>query len=163
MLAAANGASEVTCIDSSALALDYVHRNGELNGVGDRLRTVEADAFQAMKELLAGGEKFDVVILDPPAFIKRKKDFKNGLAGYHSLNELGVRLVQPGGTLVSASCSMHLPAAQLLDTVRSASRHHDRQLQVFAAEGQAEDHPVHPAIPETAYLKSWFCRLLMNH
>lgn len=163
VMAAAAGATEVTCIDSSSLALDYVHRNAQANGVADRLRTIEADAFEALRQLLADGEKFDVVVLDPPAFIKRKKDFKNGLAGYHALNELGVRLVQAGGLLVSASCSMHLGAGQLQDVVRASARHNDRFAQIVASEGQGMDHPVHPAIAETRYLKSCFARILMNH
>ncbi|HAV70085.1 MAG TPA: RlmI/RlmK family 23S rRNA methyltransferase, partial [Alcanivorax sp.] len=144
------------------LALEYMHRNAEMNGVAEQLRTLEGDATTAMKQLLADGEKFDLVILDPPAFIKRRKDFKNGLAGYHAINELAVRLVKPGGYLISASCSMHLPADKLLDVVRSSARHIDRSLQVIGFEGQGPDHPVHPAIPETAYLKSWFARLLFR-
>ena len=160
--AALAGAREVTGVDSSGLALDYMHRNAELNGVGDRLRTLEGDAQTAMKELIADGEKFDLVILDPPAFIKRRKDFKNGLAGYHAINELAVRLVKPGGYLVSASCSMHLPADKLLEVVRASARHIDRGLQVIGQEGQGPDHPIQPAMPETAYLKSWFTRLLFR-
>lgn len=160
--AAVAGAAEVTAVDSSGLALDYLHRNAERNGVQDKMRTLEGDAVAAMKELAAGGEKFDLVVLDPPAFIKRKKDFKNGLAGYHTINELALRLVKPGGYLVSASCSMHLPADKLLDVMRSSARHIDRGLQVLGYEGQGPDHPVHPSIPETAYLKSWFARVLFR-
>ena len=160
--AAMAGAAEVTGIDSSSLALEYMHRNAEMNGVAEQLRTLEGDATTAMKQLLADGEKFDLVILDPPAFIKRRKDFKNGLAGYHAINELAVRLGKPGGYLISASCSMHLPADKLLDVVRSSARHIDRSMQVIGFEGQGPDHPVHPAIPETAYLKSWFARLLFR-
>lgn len=162
VLAAATGAQQVTCVDSSQKALDYVYRSAVANQVETRVRTLQADAAHAMKELIAAGERFDVVVLDPPAFIKRKKDFKNGLAGYHAINELAVRLVEPGGVLISASCSMHLPREQLLDVMRASARHNDRFLQVFASEGQAEDHPVHPAISETQYLKSWFGRVLLN-
>lgn len=162
VLAATTGASSVTCLDASERALEYVHRNAELNQVQDRLRTLQADAASGMKELLSAGEKFDLVIVDPPAFIKRKKDFKNGLGAYHQINELALRLVATGGVLVSASCSMHLGRDQLLDVLRSSARHHDRYLQVFASEGQGQDHPVHPAIPETSYLKSWYGRVLMN-
>lgn len=162
VLAATTGATHVTCIDSSEKALDHVHKNALANNVGDKMRTVQADAAEGMKELLGAGEKFDLVIIDPPAFIKRKKDFKAGLGGYHAINELATRLVEPGGVLVSASCSMHLQRDQLLEVMRSSARHNDRYLQVFASEGQAEDHPIHPAIPETNYLKSWFGRVLMN-
>ena len=160
VLAAAHGAADVTCVDSSASALGFVHLNAEANGVAGRVRSIEADAQTAMKELAANAERFDLVIIDPPAFIKRKKDFRNGLAGYHAINELAMRLVSPGGVLVSASCSMHLGRDQLLDVVRASGRHIDRHVQVFASEGQAEDHPIHPSIPETAYLKTWFARVL---
>lgn len=160
--AALAGASDVTAVDSSSLALDYMHRNAELNGVAERLRTIEGDATTALKQLALDGEKFDLVILDPPAFIKRRKDFKNGLAGYHALNELAVRLIRPGGYLISASCSMHLPADKLLDVMRASARHIDRGLQVLGYQGQGPDHPIHPAIPETAYLKSWSARVSFN-
>lgn len=160
VLAATQGATDVTCLDASETALDFVHENARANNVADKVRTLHADAFAGMKELANTGEKFDVVVLDPPAFIKRRKDMKNGLAGYHAINELAVRLVAPGGVLISASCSMHLPTAQLLDVVRASARHIDRFAQVFAQAGQAEDHPQHPAIPETAYLKSCFTRIL---
>lgn len=160
--AAVHGARSVLCVDSSEVALDYAQRNARDNNVAEQVRTMHADAFAAMKELAASAERYDLVILDPPAFIKRKKDFRNGLAGYHAINELAMRLVEPGGYLVSASCSMHLRREQLLDVVRSSGRHIDRFVQVLAGEGQGEDHPIHPAIPETAYLKSWFCRVGMN-
>ncbi|MGI9575497.1 class I SAM-dependent rRNA methyltransferase [Alloalcanivorax xenomutans] len=160
--AAVAGAGEVTCIDSSSTALDFVHANAERNGVADKMRTLEGDATAAMKQLVSDGEKFDLVVLDPPAFVKRRKDFKNGLAGYHAINELAVRLVKPGGYFVSASCSMLLPAEKLLDVVRASARHIDRRLQVIGYEGQGPDHPIHPSIPETAYLKSWFSRVLFK-
>lgn len=162
VLAAARGAESVTCVDSSARAMEFVQRNAQLNGVAGRVTGMQMEANAAMRELILQGQRFDVVIIDPPAFIKRKKDFKNGLAGYHAINELAMRLVEPGGVLVSASCSMHLSRDQLMDVVRSSGRHIDRFVQVFASEGQAEDHPVHPAIPETEYLKSIFARVLMN-
>lgn len=162
VLAAARGAESVTCVDSSARAMEFVQRNAQLNGVEERVTSMQMEANAAMRELILQGQRFDVVIIDPPAFIKRKKDFKSGLAGYHAINELAMRLVEPGGMLVSASCSMHLSRDQLMDVVRSSGRHIDRFVQVFASEGQAEDHPVHPAIPETEYLKSIFARVLMN-
>tara|TARA_R110001606_G_scaffold171956_2_gene318001 strand:+ start:13799 stop:15001 length:1203 start_codon:yes stop_codon:yes gene_type:complete len=160
--AACAGAREVTGVDSSALALEYMHRNAELNGVQEGLRTIEGDAMEVLKALAADGEKFDLVILDPPAFIKRRKDFKSGLAGYHAINELALRLIKPGGYLISASCSMHLPADKLLDVMRASARHIDRNLQVLGYQGQGPDHPIHPSIPETAYLKSWFARVLFG-
>ncbi len=157
--AAMAGAESVTCVDASETAIDYVHRNAELNGVADKVGSIQGDAFAAMKQLIADGEKYDLVVLDPPAFVKRKKDFKNGLAGYHAINELALRLIKPGGYLISASCSMHMPADRLLDVIHSSARHIDRSVQEIGYQGQGPDHPVHPAITETSYLKSWFCRI----
>lgn len=160
--AAANGASSVTCIDSSHFALDGVERNATLNNVAEKLTCIEGDVFEAMKELKANNEKFDVIVADPPAFIKRKKDFKNGQAAYHRLNELAVRLLEKDGLLVSASCSMHLAEESLVDIIQGAARHNDRFIQIIERGGQGPDHPVHPAIVETRYIKSLLCRVLPN-
>lgn len=158
--AATYGAREVTCIDSSSFALDGVERNATLNNVAEKITCIEGDVFKAMKELKANNDKFDIIIADPPAFIKRKKDFKNGQAAYHRLNELAVRLLEKDGLLVSASCSMHLAEETLVDIVQAAARHNDRFAQIIERGGQGPDHPVHPAIVETRYIKSLFCRIL---
>lgn len=158
--AATYGAREVTCIDSSSFALDGVERNATLNNVAEKITCIEGDVFEAMKELKANNDKFDIIIADPPAFIKRKKDFKNGQAAYHRLNELAVRLLEKDGLLVSASCSMHLAEETLVDIVQGAARHNDRFAQIIELGGQGPDHPVHPAIVETRYIKSLFCRIL---
>jgi len=150
------GAESLTCIDSSEFALDVVDQNAELNGVADKVTAYEGNALDALKNLTAEKEKFDVVIMDPPAFIKKQKDKRKGEEAYHHYNQLALRLVKPGGILVSASCSMHLKHEELLNVVRVAGRHIDRQLQVFHQGGQGADHPVHPAIPETDYLKAIF-------
>ncbi|ACO76595.1 SAM-dependent methyltransferase [Azotobacter vinelandii CA] len=158
--AAAFGASEVMCVDGSALALDGVERNAALNGVAEKMACVEGDVFEAMKELKAAEERFDVVIADPPAFIKRKKDLKNGEAAYRRLNEAAMRLLNKDGILVSASCSMHLPEDDLQNILLSSARHLDRHIQLLERGGQGPDHPVHPAIAETRYIKSLTCRIL---
>lgn len=158
--AAAFGASEVACVDSSESALDMAHHNAELNGVADKFIGVEGDAFEALKSLRLDHEKFDVVILDPPAFIKRKKDFKQGVEGYRRLNQLGMQVLQKDGILVSASCSHHLPHQKLQDLMLQSSVHLDRTLQVLEQGHQGPDHPVHPAIPESAYIKAIFSRVL---
>ena len=161
-LAAANaGASEVVCVDASAAALDGVERNAELNGVAERVSTIQGKALDVLKTLIAQGETFDVVVLDPPAFIKRRKDQKSGEAAYRHINELAIRLLGRDGLLVSASCSMHLERETLVDIVRGAGRHLDRQVQILAQGGQGADHPVHPAIPETDYLKAVFARVFL--
>ncbi|WP_213662426.1 class I SAM-dependent rRNA methyltransferase [Stutzerimonas stutzeri] len=160
--AAAFGASEVFCVDASAFALDGVERNAALNGVADKMTCVEGDAFEAMKELKNAEERFDVVITDPPAFIKRKKDLKNGEAAYRRLNEQAMRLLNKDGILVSASCSMHLPEDDLQNILLGSARHLDRNIQLLERGAQGPDHPVHPAIPETRYIKSLTCRILPN-
>lgn len=156
--AAAAGASAVTCLDASTDALASVVANAARNSVADKVATVAGRAVEAMKQMQADGQRFDVVVLDPPAFIKRRKDQSQGEKAYHQINELGLNLLAPGGILVSASCSLHLPPDRLLDIVRSAGGHRGRRLQIIARLGQGPDHPVHPSIPETAYLKAVFAR-----
>ncbi|MBD2839471.1 class I SAM-dependent rRNA methyltransferase [Pseudomonas sp. JM0905a] len=160
--AAAFGASEVFCVDASGFALDGVERNATLNGVAEQVTCVEGDVFEALKELKAAEERFDVVVADPPAFIKRKKDLKNGEAAYRRLNEQAMRLLNKDGILVSASCSMHLPEDDLQNILLGSARHLDRNIILLERGGQGPDHPVHPAISETRYIKSLTCRLLPN-
>lgn len=157
--AAAAGASEVWCVDSSASALDLIHQNAALNNIEEeRIVTVEGDAFAALNDLRKAQEKFDIVIVDPPAFIKRKKDVKAGIEGYRRINELALRLLNKEGLLVSASCSMHLQTDVLNDLVRGCARHLDRHLQLLSQGQQGPDHPVHPSIMETRYIKSMLYR-----
>ncbi len=99
------------------------------------------------------------MILDPPAFIKRRKDFKEGAIAYRRLNELALQVLNPGGILVSCSCSFHFGRADLLAALRQAARQADRQLRVLAQLQQDLDHPVHPAIEETDYLKGFLCHV----
>ncbi|MFI8481928.1 class I SAM-dependent rRNA methyltransferase [Pseudomonas sp. NPDC078700] len=160
--AAAFGATEVMCVDASSFALDGVERNATLNGLSEQVVCVEGDAFAALKELKSAEERFDVVIVDPPAFIKRKKDMKNGEAAYRRLNEQAMRLLNKDGILVSASCSMHLPEDDLQNILLTSARHLDRNIQLLERGAQGPDHPVHPAIAETRYIKSLTCRLLPN-
>jgi len=160
--AAAFGASEVFCVDASAFALDGVERNATLNGFAEKVTCVEGDVFAALRELKAAEERFDVVIADPPAFIKRKKDIKNGEAAYRRLNETAMRLLNKDGILVSASCSMHLEEDNLQNILLTSARHLDRNIQLLERGAQGPDHPVHPAINETRYIKSLTCRLLPN-
>lgn len=156
--AAKAGASEVTLVDSSAAALDMAKKNAELNGVS--LKTIEDDAFDALAALREAGEKFDVVIVDPPAFIKRKKDHKAGLAGYQRINQAALQVLESDGILVSCSCSQHLTEQELARVIQRSARHVDRFAQILEHAHQAVDHPEHPAIPETRYLKGYFVRIL---
>jgi 23S rRNA (cytosine1962-C5)-methyltransferase len=160
--AAAFGASEVFCVDASAFALDGVERNAALNGVAEKVTCVEGDVFAALRELKAAEERFDVVVCDPPAFIKRKKDIKNGEAAYRRLNEMAMRMLNKDGILVSASCSMHLAEDSLHSILLQSARHLDRNIMLLERGHQGPDHPEHMAIPETRYIKSLTCRLLPN-
>ncbi|MCE7518889.1 class I SAM-dependent rRNA methyltransferase [Vreelandella titanicae] len=160
--AAVHGAKEVLCLDSSGPALDQVARNAELNGVQEKVAVSEGDAFEALAALKADGEEFDVVILDPPAFIKKRKDIPNGERAYARLNREAMRLLGRDGLLLSASCSMHLAPERLMDVVRGAVRHQDRHGQVIFQGHQGPDHPVHPAIPETSYLKALGVRVFRD-
>ena len=160
--AAAFGASEVFCVDASGFALDGVERNATLNGVAEKVTCVEGDVFEALKELKAAEERFDVIVADPPAFIKRKKDIKNGEAAYRRLNETAMRMLNKDGILVSASCSMHLEEDHLQNILLTSARHLDRNIQLLERGAQGPDHPVHPAIAETRYIKSLTVRLLPN-
>ena len=156
--AAAAGATQVLCVDSSARALEEVERNALLNGVEGRVATHRADAWDALRELRAADERFDIVVLDPPAFIKRRKDIKEGEQAYRRINQLALSLLVPDGILVSASCSYHLSREALLDALLRASRAGGRELQIVEEGHQGPDHPVHPAIAETSYLKAFFAR-----
>ena len=155
----AAGASDLTCVDASEMALNWVEANAQLNHCQQAVDTFQGNAFDVLKHLVDEKRRFDVVVMDPPAFIKRKKDFQNGLQAYQQMNESALRLSAPDGILVSASCSMHLPKDALMDVVRRAGRHIDRHISVFAQGTQGMDHPVHPAIPETQYLKAVFCQV----
>jgi 23S rRNA (cytosine1962-C5)-methyltransferase len=158
--AAMAGATSVCCVDSSAAALALAAGNAALNGVGATFSGIEGSAFDVLKDMHERGERFDTIILDPPAFIPRRKDIHAGEQAYRRINELAMRLLNRDGFLISASCSLHLTRARLVDLLRAGSRHLDRQLQVLEQHGQGADHPVHPAIAETDYLKSVFCRVL---
>jgi Predicted SAM-dependent methyltransferases len=131
------------------------------------LKTVEAalaylhgDAFDVLRRLRAEREKFDVVILDPPAFMKRRKDVQEGLLAYRRLNQMAMQVMADNGILISASCSSYLHREVFLELLQKAARHLDRSLQVLEQGHQAADHPVHPAIPETDYLKVFVMRVL---
>ncbi len=158
--AVVHSAREVICVDSSATALDYVNANAKLNHVSDRVQTLQGDAFDVLKSLRESRERFDVIIVDPPAFIKRKKDLKAGTLAYRRLNQAAMSLLARDGLLISSSCSYHFSREDLTQTLLQSARHLDRSLQVLIQGGQGADHPVHPAIPETDYLKTLFSRVL---
>ena len=152
------GAKSATCIDSSEQALQLARKNAELNQAKNRYASLPGSAVDVLKSLVADKKVFDVVVLDPPAFVKKIKDKGKGVEAYHQHNQLALRLLSPNGVLISASCSMHLKRDELMNVIRVAGNKTHRNLQVFYQGGQGPDHPVHPAIPETEYLKAFFAR-----
>jgi len=156
------GAQQVTCVDASEAATEGVLHNARLNNIADKVDVLRGKAVDVLKTLVADKTQFDVVVLDPPAFIKKRKDQQAGEAAYRHINELAMRLLGKDGLLVSASCSMPLTRDILQEIVRGAARHLDRHAQLIYSGGQGPDHPVHPAIPETDYLKAQFYRVAME-
>jgi 23S rRNA (cytosine1962-C5)-methyltransferase len=151
--AAVFGAKEVVCLDSSAFAINAIQANAELNNVAENVKTICEDAFEGLKNLIHAQEKFDVIVLDPPAFVKKQKDKKEGLLAYMRINEMALKLLNPDGILISCSCSMPITHEDLLQSIRRASLQAKCEIQIIERGHQAQDHPVHVAIPETDYLK----------
>lgn len=152
--AAAAGASEVVAIDRSEAALALASASAERNGVAGRCTFRCADVFAEIERLHQAGERFDVVVADPPAFAKSKKDVGPALRGYRKLSRLAASLVAKGGFLFSASCSHNVELASFAEAVRQGLQDADRGARILRTSGAASDHPVHPSLPESAYLKA---------
>ncbi len=155
-LAARHGAGKVSFLDASAPALACARRNAE----GSEVETIRGDALSLLAELRAQGRTFDAVCLDPPAFIKRKKDARQGWEAYLRVNGLGLDLVKAGGIFMTCSCSHHLEAEALRHIVARAAAKRRRALRLLYQGFQGPDHPIHPAMPETAYLKVFLFQAL---
>lgn len=147
------GAKDVVCVDVSPLAKSAILENAALNHVAEKVSVLIDDAFVALKNLHQARETFDVIILDPPAFIKKLKDKKEGLIAYQRINEAALKLLKPGGILISCSCSMHMEYQDLIHILRRASYRAGCELHILERGHQAPDHPIHLAIPEMDYLK----------
>ncbi|SJM94886.1 class I SAM-dependent rRNA methyltransferase [Crenothrix polyspora] len=155
--AALAGAADVICVDGSEAALNLALDNAKLNNTVDNMQFIRSDVFEFLKQARLDNELYDIIILDPPALVKRKKDFKLGYEAYRRLNHLALQVLAKNGILVSASCSHHLSRENLHELLRSSGKHIDRHLVFFASGGQGPDHPIDPAAPETEYLKTFFC------
>lgn len=151
---AAKVAQTVTAIDRSEIALKQLEKNAQLNALNN-VKTLCGDALSLMQELIQREKKFDVIVLDPPALIKRKKDIKAGEGMYQKLNQAALELLNPNGILLSASCSMHLSAESLLNIIRKAGMNTKTEIAVLEQCHQGPDHPIHPAMAETNYLKGF--------
>ncbi len=152
--AALGGADQVVAVDSSEPALDWAAASAKLNGVGARCRFIRGDAFQELERLRTQGERFDLVIADPPAFARSKKDLGPALRGYRKLARLAAALVARNGVLFIASCSHQVEPDAFADAVRRGLHDSQREGRIISSAGAAPDHPVHPFLPESAYLKA---------
>ena len=152
--AARAGASAVVAIDRSEAALALADRAAAANGVEARCRFARAEAFVELERLAATGERFDIVVADPPAFVKSKKDLGAGLRGYRKLARLAASVVAPRGMLFIASCSHNVGVTEFAEAVRRGIFDAGRDGRILQSAGAAPDHPVHPFLPESAYLKS---------
>lgn len=151
------GAAAVTAIDRSEPALALAAATAKANGLAAQF--VREEAFAALERLGTAGERFDVVVCDPPAFVKAKKDFSAGIRGYGKLARLAAPLVARGGFLFMASCSHHAPADEFFRQVAWGISRAGREGRVLRSAGAGPDHPVHPLLPESAYLKSLLLQL----
>jgi 23S rRNA (cytosine1962-C5)-methyltransferase len=142
--------STVTGVDSSRPALEVADKNAALNQ--REIEWVEANAFDLLKDY-SSTRQYDTVILDPPAFAKSKRDLEAAMRGYKELNLRALKMLRPGGTLVTCSCSYHVSQANFLEMLASAAVDAHRQLRILEVRGQSKDHPVLLNVPETGYLK----------
>ncbi len=152
--AALAGADQVIALDRSEPALALAASSAEKNGVAERCRFVRGEAFAELERLADAGERFDVVIADPPAFVKAKKDLGPGLRGYRKLARMAAARVAPGGMLFIASCSHNVETDDFAEAVRRGLADTGRSGRILRSAGAAADHPVHPWLPESAYLKA---------
>ncbi|MEQ8355774.1 MAG: class I SAM-dependent rRNA methyltransferase [Kiloniellaceae bacterium] len=152
--AALAGATEVISVDRSQGALDLAVQAAGANGVIGRCRFVKAEVFQELQRQGEAGERYGLVVVDPPAFVKSKKDLAQGLKGYRKMVRLAAPLVAEGGYLVAASCSHHANLENFAEQVKRGLQDAGRVGRILRTSGAAPDHPVHPALPESAYLKA---------
>ena len=143
--------SKVTGVDSSRPALEVADRNAALNE--REIEWIEANAFDLLRDYASAGQHYDTIVLDPPAFAKTKSNLETALRGYKELNLRALKMLRPGGILVTCSCSYHVSPADFLNVVAEAARDMHRNLRIVENRTQAKDHPVLLTVPETAYLK----------
>jgi 23S rRNA (cytosine1962-C5)-methyltransferase len=152
ILAAKAGAKEVVCLDSSQGALALAEESARANGVA--IKPVKADVFEELERLAAARESFDMVLADPPPFVKSKKDLEPGAKAYRKLARLAASVTAPGGILMLASCSHNIPAERFAAECAQGILRSHRQAAMIRQAGAGPDHPVHPLLPESAYLKA---------
>jgi 23S rRNA (cytosine1962-C5)-methyltransferase len=155
--------ANVTAVDASRPALEVAERNEELNRPthqGGEIEWIEANAFDLLKDYATAGREYDTIILDPPAFAKTKRVVPTALRGYKELNLRALKMLRPGGTLVTCSCSFHVSGEEFLAMLGSAAADAGRRVRIMEVRGQSLDHPVLLNVPESAYLKCAICQVL---
>ena len=158
--AAIAGAKEVTGVDASELAVEQAVKNAALNGVQDRAKFICQDVFELLPELEKQGEKYDVVILDPPAFTKSRNSVKNAIKGYREINLRAMKLVKDGGFLATCSCSHFMTYELFTETIGQAARNVHKRLRQVEFRTQAPDHPILWAADESYYLKFYIFQVV---
>ena len=158
-LNAAQNAKEVTAVDVSQFALDNVMKNAELNGLTN-IKTEKADVFELLRQKRASGEKYDVVVLDPPAFCKSASEAKDAYRGYKDINVLGMKLVEKGGFLATCSCSHYMTLPLFERMLSEAAKESGRRVRTLEMRTQAPDHPALLNEEETQYLKFFVLQVL---
>jgi len=153
------GASDVLCVDTSEKALSLARANAELNGIAN-LHFRVGDAFRTLQELADARERFGVVILDPPKFARSRAAVNDALAAYHHINRLAVNLLEPGGTLVTCSCSGHVLREDFVHMLAGVAQRSTREIQILQQRGASPDHPVSATCLESEYLKCFICRVV---
>lgn len=159
LLAAKSGAAQVMLVDSSATALELAAAAAKRNGVYKCCTFMQGDAFETMLKLAKEKRAFDVVLADPPAFVKTKEHIGSGMKGYEKVARLAAALTAPGGMLMAASCSHHATRPRFRQAVLSGLEQAGKSAKVLAFTGHAADHPVHPQLPQSEYLKALFLRM----
>lgn len=152
---AAGGAAEVTAVDVSSEALALARANAELNGVGDRITFVEANAFDFLRSAADAGELYDLIVLDPPAFAKNRRSLESAYRGYKEINLRAMRMLVAGGILITCSCSHHMDRQLFEQMLLDAANDVGRRVRIAERRGAAPDHPVLLGAPETEYLKCY--------
>jgi len=147
------GASGVTCVDSSEKAVAMARENAALNGFAGIVKCEAADAFERLRSLKGEGRSFDMVVLDPPAFVKSRKVLKEAIKGYFTINRRAMELLRPGGYLISCSCSFHMEREMFRDLLANAAQQAKKEMRLLEVRSQSPDHPILLSMPETGYLK----------
>jgi 23S rRNA (cytosine1962-C5)-methyltransferase len=154
--------TQVTGVDVSRAALEQAEKNAELNSGSFKVREIEwleADAFELLKDYASGGKLYDTIVLDPPAFAKNKRSLDKALTGYKEINLRALKMLRPGGLLITNSCSHHVSESDFVTTLASAAANAGRTVKILEKRTQAQDHPIVATIPETGYLKCLICHV----